>query len=426
MASSKVTKASWLTNVLLTLTFSCFLFQFSIEYAGQGISANYLFVLSPLILFFFPKQFIMPSNFLIACALFYIAIFVFAVFTNHDDNYFLLRRFLSFASFCSIFSLAIINFSKKDMKCFFAATIVISCLITFNGIFELLPHAKSVFIHGFAKTFILENGYSPKDLVGSNRIGFVLILGMASVLTLTFTGRFSGFIQGSLLAIIFIGILLTFSRSSGVALIAGVIVFPFVAPNGIKTFTQFPEQKIIGILTFIALVCMFLSFYSSVLLFYFQRLFWFFGSAFFYGIQNALSGHEYSVATAIDLNVPNSSENFRFVIAKDIIEKTILSPISGSGFQGVWVLNDEKAGSAHSQYGDVVYRTGFIGLVIYLILLFRISKACLSQFPICFAGFISILVFGLFNETFKESHGAFILAMFVAYFLKSEKSKFES
>ena len=144
MASSTVTRAGWLRNVLLTLCFSCFLFQFSIHYGGQGISANYLFVLSPLILLFFPQRFIMPSNFLIVCMAFYVVIFVFASFNalenevvlalpdrllaaeDHDTTYLFLRRFLSFASFCSLFVLVIINFTEEDMKCFFAATIVIS------------------------------------------------------------------------------------------------------------------------------------------------------------------------------------------------------------------------------------------------------------------------------------------------------------
>jgi len=89
------------------------------------------------------------------------------------------------------------------------------------------------------------------------------------------------------------------------------------------------------------------------------------------------------------------------------------SPLFGSGFLGIWIILDDGIGSAHGQYNDVLFRTGFIGLALYLYVLQRLGSYLYKADIGLFIGFIGVLAFGLFHETFKVSHGAFILAFLI-------------
>jgi O-antigen ligase len=80
-------------------------------------------------------------------------------------------------------------------------------------------------------------------------------------------------------------------------------------------------------------------------------------------------------------------------------------------------------GSAHSQYMDVFFRTGFFGLFIYMTLIFFILKEMYLKDKGLFFGFVSILVYGMFHETFKESQGGFIFAFFLGYASYLHKSR---
>ena len=82
----------------------------------------------------------------------------------------------------------------------------------------------------------------------------------------------------------------------------------------------------------------------------------------------------------------------------------------------VWIyggLGDKTDlnGSAHSQFFDVLYRTGFVGFTIYLFVL-AVAGLVLNRVDMAlFFVLTPCVLFGLFHESFKESHGAFILAM---------------
>ena len=98
---------------------------------------------------------------------------------------------------------------------------------------------------------------------------------------------------------------------------------------------------------------------------------------------------------------------------KSILEYVLSSPLFGSGFLGIWIILDDGIGSAHGQYNDVLFRTGFIGLALYLYVLQRLGSYLYKADIGLFIGFIGVLAFGLFHETFKVSHGAFILAFLI-------------
>ena len=96
------------------------------------------------------------------------------------------------------------------------------------------------------------------------------------------------------------------------------------------------------------------------------------------------------------------------------------NPFTGSGFLGCWVLNISlnpliytSNCSAHSQYADVFFRTGFLGFCVYIYILYRVLKYLKNSNRDLFFGFIAILIYSFVHETFKLSHGAFILTFFI-------------
>jgi O-antigen ligase len=109
----------------------------------------------------------------------------------------------------------------------------------------------------------------------------------------------------------------------------------------------------------------------------------------------------------------SSSEGARILIATRALDFVVRNPFTGSGFLGVWVLRDLPAGSAHSQYVDVLFRTGFIGFAVYLWIIVRLLRFLWRQHEPLFWGLLAVIFYGLFHETFKESQGAFVLAFLV-------------
>ena len=83
---------------------------------------------------------------------------------------------------------------------------------------------------------------------------------------------------------------------------------------------------------------------------------------------------------------------------------------------------DDLKCSAHNQYADVLFRTGFIGFYIYLYILYKIYIYLKDNHRDLFYGFVSILLYGLFHETFKMSQGAFILAFMIGMMMTSKRS----
>ena len=49
-----------------------------------------------------------------------------------------------------------------------------------------------------------------------------------------------------------------------------------------------------------------------------------------------------------------------------IIEFVSSNPIFGSGYLGIWILFEDKVGSAHGQLNDILFRTGIIAFNLYI------------------------------------------------------------
>tara|TARA_B000000609_G_C24025217_1_gene267572 strand:- start:138 stop:659 length:522 start_codon:yes stop_codon:yes gene_type:complete len=114
-----------------------------------------------------------------------------------------------------------------------------------------------------------------------------------------------------------------------------------------------------------------------------------------------------------NLSDMTSSEGQRLTIWGQIFNKSIENPFFSNSFLGYWSLKGSITGSSHNQILDVLLRTGILGTIFYLYLLYVVSRTLFIKHFDLFLAFFSVLVYGLFHETFKESHGAFMLSFFI-------------
>jgi hypothetical protein len=112
----------------------------------------------------------------------------------------------------------------------------------------------------------------------------------------------------------------------------------------------------------------------------------------------------------------NSSLGYRVILWSDVLDFMFsdFNILTGSGFLGVWSM-DSKYGSAHSQYIDVFYRVGIIFFIWYLIITLRIFFYLFKTDKALFAGVLAVAFYGIFHETYKLSHGAFIFSFLYAF-----------
>ena len=121
----------------------------------------------------------------------------------------------------------------------------------------------------------------------------------------------------------------------------------------------------------------------------------------------------------INLSNMYTSEGYRLYLLREILLYVSTRPIYGSGYLGIWILFEDQVGSAHGQFNDILFRTGVIGLVVYFYLLVKILRFLKTNDFGMYIGFWGIIFFGLFHETFKLGHGAFILAFIIGMWASS-------
>ncbi len=244
-------------------------------------------------------------------------------------------------------------------------------------------------------------GFGAKGVVGSQRYGFVYIM---AVWILLFNNLyFKKYNKYFLLAIISCGLLLTFSRSSIIGVIATFIIF-FINQFTIKkNLIRLKDlNKYLSVLPITTLIIFSLyQFAEGPIRFFENRLFTF-------NLDDDVMIYDFSN--------PEASEGYRVYLLELITDFVLNNPLTGSGFLGVWILFDDKSGSAHNQYLDVLFRTGLIGFLLYLYILFRILKYLYLAHKDLFWGFLGMLIYGIFHETFKLSQGAFIFSFLLGIF----------
>lgn len=383
-----------LFRVVLTILFTLFLLPIQIG----GISVNYSFLFLPLGYLLFTGHVKSPPRSFTPIIAFYVLIFIAASVYQLQYLGEGLRRIISFTLFMSAFSYTFVKIDKDMVVSFKAAVVLISLLLSLNAMYVF-------FVSSGSSTL----GFEARDLVGSNRVGFIYLVAFWLVYLHKSSERLFAVLKYPILIILLGGLLLTFSRSSIVGLLASFGLFTLA---GCLKWCKQPSLKSVGkaVSTVILLGGIFALLYTTIPL-----AFAFFEERIFSYISDSITMRQ-------DLGDMYSSGGTRIYLLRRISEFVYANPWTGSGYLGVWILpglGGDFVGSAHNQYADVLFRTGFIGLFVYGYLLLLLLIFLYKNERSLFWGFVAVLMYGIFNETFKESQGSFVLAFSIGMLAQS-------
>jgi O-antigen ligase len=365
----------------------------------NGLGANYSFVLLPLVVALGEGRLRGPGEMLTFAMAIFAAIFFVATLYQVDLLSEISRRFISFVIFMSMFAFAFITVDEEKVAAFKTALVLISVYFSFDSAYGL-----------FEASAVRTIGFEAKDLVGTQRFGFVYLLALWAVYLDDQQRKLLGVFRLPVLAILICGLVLTFSRASIASLIGSALLFALV-----KHGSWLTKMSLRGVLRAVATVIG-VAVIIAVLFRMFPIAFEFFGVRLFGFLSNA----ELVEAALED---EGSSEGTRLYLATRILDFVTRNPFTGSGYLGVWIMPGLPVASAHNQYLDVLFRTGFIGAFLYGCILLAILRHLWRYQEGLFWGFIGVMIYGLFHETFKESQGAFLLAFLVGIVAQSLRDK---
>jgi len=391
-----MTVSTFLKQAALALFFVFCMHPVSI---GVGVGVNYTFVLLPLFVVLAQGRLQYPGGMLTMLATFYVLVFFIATLYQVDLFAMSAWRFGSFLIFMSMFSYAFITIDADKIAAFKASVVVISVYLSLESAFVLLEASTGKIV-----------GFEAKDLVGTQRIGFIYLIALWLAYLDPPIKRLLGLFRYPVLLVLLAGLVLTFSRSSIVSLFVGFLLFALVKHGNLLRRLS-ARALLNGVATIVGIIAFGLI------------LFWLFPVAFQFFDVRLLSflTNEGDVVTA--LNSRESSEGARVYIAMNVIEFVIRNPFTGSGYLGVWTIPGLPAGSAHGQYMDVLFRTGPIGFLCYLSIFYAVLRYLRRGQEALFWGVLSAGIYGLFHETFKESQGAFIYAFLVGMMAQSLRDR---
>jgi O-antigen ligase len=87
------------------------------------------------------------------------------------------------------------------------------------------------------------------------------------------------------------------------------------------------------------------------------------------------------------------------------------NPLIGSSYLGVWAF-DDIIGSIHSSYFDILFRTGFIGFILYIfILIDLINYFFKNKEYLILAGMVSLLSYGISYEALLWTPGLCLMSV---------------
>lgn len=386
----------------------------SIVLRGDLVSANYSFMLSPLFILLTKGGFKAPKENIKTLIGIYILIFIICTLYQLNYQVFFERRLISFVLFMSMFTFFFINIDEEMIEAFKLSIIFSSFIYSSHSIYLYYYSGGS------------SVGYDLiRPIVQSQRYGFVLIFGIWLAIFYKTTTKTSLFIKIIVIAVIYNGLGLTFSRSSIAGLLSSLTALLIFSSLNIKNNLQNSFiKKILKLFLFLSI-----SILIVIISFWFiPDFFQYFSERFFkLNIVAVRDGYfTYSGFPPYNTyvyNVFESSEGYRIFMITEVFKYLINNPLFGSGYLGVWVMFEDLAGSAHNQLLDVLFRTGIVGLSIYIYLLFKTFIYYKNNDLSIFISLIGILAIGLFHETFKLSQGSFILSFLIAHALNSEKVK---
>jgi len=389
-----------------TTYFTILGFLFSIPISFKGISANYLYLLLPFFLAFIQQSYI--------------------TFRFSHCSQILLALFFSIF----VISLSILSISGLPLEpsafggALFFATYIIPFLVRLKPplLHGLIAGVLlfSIFYSIFSMISYLALGVfstEAKDLVGSQRTGFLLLFSLfylsasllfdyADALPRILAGRSNTLIS---ILILLIGSLLTFSRSSVIALICTLVMFLFVYRRQVSTDVKLNPKLIISLAILLIMPVSFVVIKPLTALFDFYSHYLF--ASYLFDPDSLHS----------DLGNELSSGGTRLAIIKFSIGLIMDNPIIGNSFSGISRIT--PWGSFHNQYFDIIVRSGIVlgGFILgaFIAILFRFTFHPLTRLHhLAASSFASTLIYGFFHETFRESQGAFLLLLYVQIYLQ--------
>ena len=348
-------------------------------YLIDGFSINYTFILIPLLTRNIELR--IRKNFILFIGCFLLIYFISFIYVNTFLPEKLSRSLISFVLFMFPLIWGAFEIKNKFYNALLIGILIYSLSFTIWQISTVIKNLLFLNLTDF---------YSFKNIVGSNRISFILLCGY-------FISTF--LVKGSVLYItrvtIFLGILLTFSRA---ALITFIITALFELFLNNKLFKFATLVKLISLSV---LFCFFLYYIvpggENIISFFNER------------ILERFTGSNYSISsntTSEGIRIETWTEMIKFLEDHFLL-------FTGTGFLGPWILPNIQVASSHNQFMDVLFRSGLLGvLLVYIpLIFFLMSKKYMMEFRIC----LFILIFyGLFHESFKETQGAFLLATVIS------------
>lgn len=363
-----------------------FLFLYPISY--NGLSINYSFIFFPIAYLLLLGKAVAPPAIIRFYILVYVSILIVAA--SYQLNFLpeIGRRLTSFVLFMSMFSFVFVKVDKVMIQAFKIALIFISIC------FSLFSIVSFVALGGSSL------GFEAKDLIGTQRFGFIYLIAIGIMAIEFKITNLPLLIKLSIISVLLLGLLLTFSRASLVSLMTGGFIFFLY---GVYKWLRSPNIKMLFhtvsiVFLLVVVFALVVNYVPIVQQFFDERLFSFFLDS--DSVQNNLQNE-------------NSSEGTRLAIQQMILRYVALNPITGTGYLGVWNISNGFTGSAHNQFSDTLLRTGFPGFAIYLSMLLMTLKVLYKTERGLFWGFVCVMFYGLFHETFKESQGGFVLAFFL-------------
>ncbi len=418
---------------------------FSWNIMSSSISINYIYFLF-FIIFLFYEKINLKINYFFYLAMAYYLIVYFLNFLQFDLDILLLRKTFSFIIFIVPFFFFIFIVNKKTIDSLKYSIIFVSI---FYGLLTIYWYFEFLYLTAYDPTF----NHALKYYIGGSRMGFFHIVAFYLILEKIFEGKNNLFYL--LFFINTAAIYNTYSRTSLVAILISSLIFIYISFKN-KNIFKFSKKFLILFLV----VLLNLPFFHKTTIFYDKKFFNLIINTtaskinttvskieipFLDKIENSFldkfksklfsnsfktqnkkdveqkhknNKNPYEKDKFLEFDNPKSSEGYRILIWKKMINYLHENGaiLHGSGYVGSFVVDKKMKFSSHSQYFDIFFRTGIIGLSICLIIYFIFLNKFRKRNYYLFSSFVGVLIYGFFHETFKLSQGGVLLMFFILYF----------
>ncbi|MDA1306150.1 MAG: O-antigen ligase family protein [Acidobacteria bacterium] len=353
------------------------------------LSVNYLFVLVPVAWVVSRGRVEHLPPLLQMAAVVFGLVFVLSIVIAPDQVDLLARRVASFLVFVTFLAFSFVRLRAEDVDAFKLAVVTMSVAFSLYAIFAFLEASAAGPVH-----------FEAKNLVGSQRYGFVYVAGLWILLLGQRRGGRAQIVRLAGLIVVTAGLGLTFSRSAFIATVGSIALFAAarVVQRVVKLEIKIPGPKVIVGLVF-AVVALAVTLRSFPLTIEFY--------------QETLLAPIADRSLFESMGQSGTSEGIRVVRVQETLSHLASYPLTGTGYLGIWTISPSGGGSAHNQLLDVLLRVGIAGFLMYLVILASLMRFLARADTSLFWGLVAILIYGFFHETFKESQGAFVLAFLV-------------